>query len=215
MTNLDSDLDIKYDQLCNLASDINEHLPTLYEYTKKCNSVLELGVRSAVSSFAFTKGLRDTNGINKRLISCDIQRISDSLNSVLIKKFCNDNNIEYTFILKNDLDIVIPDEVKIVDITFIDTWHIYGQLKRELKKFAPITTKYIILHDTELDKEFGETIRSNWDARSQSEATGIPIEEINRGLEPAISEFLRDNANWNMDYQVTNNNGLTVLKRIN
>jgi hypothetical protein len=207
--------DKKYNQLCNLASDINEHLPTLYEYTKECNSILELGVRSAVSSFAFIKGLSDNGKINKKLISCDICCISDSSNSDLIKNFCNDNNIEYTFILKNDLDIVIPNEVEIVDMTFIDTWHIYGQLKRELKKFAPITSKYIILHDTELDKEFGETIRSNWDARAQSESTGIPIEEINCGLGPAIFEFLRDNVDWKIDYQVANNNGLTVLKRIN
>ena len=29
----------KYNDLCQTSSDINEHLPTLYEYAKKCNSI--------------------------------------------------------------------------------------------------------------------------------------------------------------------------------
>ena len=27
-------------------------------------------------------------------------------------------------------------------MTFIDTWHVYAQLKRELKKFSRFTNKY-------------------------------------------------------------------------
>ena len=34
-------------------SDINEHLPTLHDYASKCESVLELGVRGVISSYAF------------------------------------------------------------------------------------------------------------------------------------------------------------------
>ena len=48
----------KYFQLCDTPSDINEHLPTLFEYTKKCSSVLELGVRGCVSSYAFALQIR-------------------------------------------------------------------------------------------------------------------------------------------------------------
>jgi hypothetical protein len=45
----------KYLSLCKTPSDINEHIPTLYEYSKKCESILELGVRSGVSTFATEK----------------------------------------------------------------------------------------------------------------------------------------------------------------
>ena len=38
---------------CEFESDINEHLPVLYEYTKKCSSVVECGVRNIVSSHVF------------------------------------------------------------------------------------------------------------------------------------------------------------------
>jgi hypothetical protein len=44
---------IKYSQLCNTPSDINEHLPCLKEYASKCESVFETGVRGCVSSWAF------------------------------------------------------------------------------------------------------------------------------------------------------------------
>jgi hypothetical protein len=53
------DLETKYLLMCNTPSDINEHIPTLYEYSKTCESVLELGVRSGVSTFAFIKGLSE------------------------------------------------------------------------------------------------------------------------------------------------------------
>lgn len=62
-------LDEKYNQICETRSDINEHLPTLYKYSKECESILELGVRSAVSTFAFLKGLVDNNSKRKTLIS--------------------------------------------------------------------------------------------------------------------------------------------------
>jgi hypothetical protein len=38
-------LKIKYNNFCNYSSDINEHLPTLYNYARECESILELGVR--------------------------------------------------------------------------------------------------------------------------------------------------------------------------
>ena len=34
----------KYITLASTQSDINEHLPTLYQYAKECETILELGV---------------------------------------------------------------------------------------------------------------------------------------------------------------------------
>lgn len=208
------DLETKYLNMCNTPSDINEHLPTLYEYSKRCESVLELGVRSGVSTFAFIKGLSE-NGSNKRqLKSGDLNEISCMLNQAQIITFCREYNIDYTFLQGNDLDIQIPEHVNETDITFIDTWHIYGHLKRELHKFSPITKRYIIMHDTTLDGIYGETIRCGWNAQEQSKETGIPVFEINCGLQKAIREFLEINKNWVVDYETEKNNGLTILKRL-
>jgi hypothetical protein len=110
---------------------------------------------------------------------------------------------------------ILLDINQTYDLTFIDTWHVYGQLKRELIKFSAITNKYIIMHDTTVDEIYGETIRCRWNAREQSVQSGFPIEEINKGLWPAVEEFLENNKDWELKERFTNNNGLTILERKN
>ena len=44
--------------------------------------------------------------------------------------------------------------------------------------------------------------------------TTIPVDEINNGLWPAIIEFLQENVNWTLYQHFSNNNGLTILKKI-
>jgi hypothetical protein len=197
----------KYIHLCHSAVDILEHLPTLYKYATKCESIIELGVRGCISSWAFVYGLLNNNSVNKKLLlnditSCDIKSLLNATEKLNI-------DIKYQWI--NDLDLVITENV---DMTFIDTWHVYGQLKRELDKFSVITNKYIIMHDTTVDEFEGETVRIGWNAVEQSKMSGFPIEEINCGLGKAIDEFLISNPNWKLIEKFTNNNGLTILERI-
>ena len=204
------DIKLKYNTLCSIPCDINEHLPTLYSYATKCESVLELGVRGCISSWAFSLGLLNNGSTSKKLIMNDISECN--IEEIMHKTKDTDLNIKY--IWKNDLEIELEESV---DITFIDTWHIYGQLKRELKKFAPLTNKYIIMHDTTVDEFEGETIRELGGIQTairQSEATGIPVVEIMKGLSYAIEEFLSENSNWVLEKKYTNNNGLTILRRV-
>ena len=42
-----------YDSCCAAKTDINEHLPTLYEYAKRCQFITEMGVRDGQSTSAF------------------------------------------------------------------------------------------------------------------------------------------------------------------
>ena len=196
-------MDDIYKSLCLNDSDINEHLPTLYRYSLECESILECGVRGVVSSWAFLYGLLHNNKVNKKLI------LNDTIECDITELLSQGVNIEYHWI--NDLELNIDP----VDLTFIDTWHVYGQLKRELEKFKLITNKYIILHDTTIDAEYGETIRLSCNSIEQSKLTGIPVEEINKGLWPAIEEFLSTHQDWILHERFTNNNGLTVLKKIN
>lgn len=203
-------LENKYKFLCFTSSDINEHLPTLYKYASNCDSILELGVRGCVSSWAFLKGLNDnkknTESI-KSLFLNDIENcyITDLLN---VSKELN-INADYKWI--NDLELDFKGRK--FDLTFIDTWHIYGQLKRELAKFSKVTKKYIILHDTTIDAEKGETIRLQMDSKKQSLESGFTVEEIEQGLQKAINEFLFVNREWRLKEKFENNNGLTILER--
>ena len=198
----------KYDFLCRSRSDINEHLPTLYKYATECESVFETGVRGCVSSWALVYGLLNNNSSKKTIllndiVPCDIKELLNYTADLPI-------DIQYSWM--NNLDLNLSYEV---DLTFIDTWHIYGQLKRELAKFSKITRKYIIMHDTTVDEWIGESIRENFDIDAQVKSSGFPREEITRGLWPAVTEFLSMHPEWVLHERYINNNGLTVLRKVN
>jgi hypothetical protein len=188
------------------VSDINEHLPTLYKYATECETILETGVRGCVSSWSLVNGLLNNKTSKKKIILNDID-ICDITELILHTK---DLNIDISYEWKNNLLLEIKENV---DMTFIDTWHVYGQLKRELDKFSKVTNKYIIMHDTTVDEVYGETIRLGMNAQQQSMYTGFPIEEINCGLWKAIEEFLDNNKDWVLKERFFNNNGLTILER--
>jgi hypothetical protein len=70
------------------------------------------------------------------------------------------------------------------------------------------------MHDTTVDEWQGETIRMKMNAVQQSKDSGYPLEEINRGLWPAVDEFLKEHPEWTLEKRYTNNNGLTILAKV-
>lgn len=199
----------KYLELCDFKCDINEHLPTLFRYAKQCNSAIELGVRGCISSYALCAGLlANENNIKKKILLNDINDCSED-----IKELYNNNNFELLDLKYewcNDLDLNMTENY---DLTFIDTWHVYPQLIRELNKFSKITNKYLIMHDTTVDEYYGESVRDSHNIQEESIKTGFPEEEIRQGLRKAVDEFLSKNNDWVLEERFTNNNGLTILKK--
>jgi beta-1,4-mannosyl-glycoprotein beta-1,4-N-acetylglucosaminyltransferase len=195
-----------YNTLCKTPSDINEHLPTLFSYAKECDSIIETGVRGCVSSWALLYGLMCNNKAKKKIFMNDINECDISL----FLNYSKILDIDVFYKWQNNLDLDLNERY---DMIFIDTWHVYGQLKRELNKFVPHINKYIIMHDTTVDEIDGETVRNGWNAKEQSIKTGIPVDEITKGLGLAIVEFLDNNLEWEIDNKFINNNGLTILKR--
>jgi hypothetical protein len=201
-------IDNKFSLLCCTESDINEHLPTLYKYTLDCDTVIECGVRGIVSSWAFLKGLVDRQSDNNKTLllvdkeECDITEIST---------IAKDSSVLLQYQWINDLDLGLDRNY---DLVFIDTWHVYGHLKRELEKFSPITNKYIIMHDTTSDEFDGEAIRMRMNIGDCMRNTGYNYEETVNGLWRAIKEFLHIHPEWHLHEKFANNNGLTILKRI-
>lgn len=177
----------KYENLCNSPSDINEHLPTLKRYTEECDHVTEMGVRWVVSTFAFLMGQP------KKLVSIDIAT-PESFGGVsvdAITSVAQENGTAFEFILGDTREV----EIEETDLLFIDTRHDYDQLRDELARHGEKVRKYIAFHDTTLFEWSGETAGCE-------------------GLWPAIEEFLAMNEHWVIHERFTNNNGLTVLKRV-
>ncbi len=198
----------EFAKAASTMSDINEHVPTLSKYAEECESVVEFGVRAGVSTWGFAHGLIQNTLKNKpcRLDGFDLGP------APVPYSFLKDAGIPYltcSFTQENNLHVA-PVEC---DLLFIDTFHVYGQLKRELERHASGVRKYIILHDTTVDEYEGELRRVGWNAVTMSARTGIPVGELLIGLWPAVELFLARHSEWQIKERFANNNGLTVLQR--
>ena len=188
-----------FEEKKNTSSDINEHLETFKRYAEECETVIEMGVRGIVSTWGFMMGKP------KKLVGIDFdhpQNWGSDINEVY--RLAQENNIEYEFRLQNTLTCDIEE----CDLLFIDTWHDYLQLKQELYRHHSKVKKYIIFHDTVSFGFKNELLYEDYS--SDRKETNLP-----KGLVPAIDEFLSKNDDWFIYERFNNNNGLTILKRIN
>lgn len=191
-------IQIKYNEKLNTKSDINEHLPVLNAYARECDVIVEIGVRWIVSTWAFLSAKP------KKLISMDINHPSFfGANIEEVYDLANEYNIDFSFRLENSLESTIEE----CDLLFIDTWHDYLQLKKELFRHSHKVSKYIILHDTETYGYKDEAIYENYNENRPE--TNLP-----KGLCPAIDEFLYTNRNWVLWERYARNNGITILKKM-
>jgi hypothetical protein len=102
---------------------------------------------------------------------------------------------DFSFVLADSLSV----EIEETDLLFIDSLHVYSQLKKELELHSGKVRKYIGFHDT-----------ATWgfvDEYPENDNVGSV------GLIKAIEEFLSLNKNWKIDYETHLNNGLLVIKK--
>lgn len=192
-----------YQKKCKTASDINKHLPALKALAVECPRVAEIGVRSLVSTWAFLQGLAENNQENRFYLGIDINAPPKE-DMELIQKLATSQGISFFFWLENDLNIEIDE----IDLLFIDSLHTYCHLSYELEIFSPKVTRYIALHDT--SPPFGY---KDQECESFSEYPEW-IDRTKRGLWPAVVDFLKRHPEWILHKRYKNNNGLTVLRRI-
>jgi len=164
-------------------SDIREHLPTLIKYGKGL-TVTEFGVRWGESTTAWLLSCP------KKFTCYDIKILPRlKIYLPIFKEWADKNNIDFKFIQADVLTIDIDE----TDILFIDTFHVYKQLKKELELFNNKVKKYIILHDTETYGNIGE-------------------DKSEPGLMQAVNEFV-SSTEWKIKKHYKNNNGLTILEK--
>lgn len=201
-------IDAEYARVCHTPSDINEHLPTLQRYAAECSSVAEFGVRGIVSTWAMLSGLKESVGAaSKKLVCVDI----DHVTLAGVAHVASRVGIDLTF---QQVDSVAADLGEGVDMLFIDTWHIYGHLRRELTAHCTKVRRFIAMHDTTVDAELGESIRGREDLHAAMARSGYSLTDVSTGLRPAITEFLATHPEWVIDAVYENNNGLTILRRV-
>lgn len=150
----------RYRLACATPSDINEHLPALYELAKGCKHVTEMGTRTGVSTLALLAAQPE------RLVCLDVVRYPevDQLAAMA-------GRTQFVF-RKED---VLQADIEETDLLFIDTLHGYDQLREELRRHAAKARKYIVLHDTTAFADRGEVEgqRGLWPAVEEFLAAGV------------------------------------------
>lgn len=196
----------EYTKACGTVSDIYQHLPILYKYAKKCAHVTEMGSRTGVSTRAFLYANPD------RFVSYDYQYATPEPHLIsgiqaLIALFeeCKRRGINCDYFGKNVLQI----EIEETDMLFIDTYHCYAQLKKELELHAVKVRRYIAFHDTTLYGEVGEGF-PHMDPNHPIHTTPM---DGSGGIRKAIDEFLEVNPKWKIVLESRDNNGLIIMGR--
>tara|TARA_R110001632_G_scaffold97161_1_gene203609 strand:- start:257 stop:850 length:594 start_codon:yes stop_codon:yes gene_type:complete len=180
----------------SIKSDINEHLDTFVRYGKECETITEMGVRGITSTWAWMMSNP------KKIVGIDFyppEKFGGDIKEVY--RLSKKNKIDYEFRLENTLECNIEE----CDLLFIDTWHDFSQLKKELFRHHKQVKKYIILHDTEFFAFKDESLYEDYN--SERIENNLP-----KGLVAATSEFCMHFPEWFIYEKFANNNGITILK---
>lgn len=181
----------EFNALCIAPSDIFYHLPTLKKYADKSDVIVELGVRTGLSTIALLMGQP------KKMYSYDIVKYPEISR---VEQMAKDAGLDFIFTEANDLDIEIPE----CDLLWIDSFHTASQLRKELELHAGKANKYMAFHDTTTYWEKGE---------DSYEAVSGTAMNCGQGLKYALEPFLEANKQWTIEYRTEKNNGLMVLKK--
>jgi hypothetical protein len=195
----------QYDYYCHTPSDIYEHLPVLRELARESSSVIEIGVRSMVSTWGILQGLSENPSPLRSYLGIDLAfPPSETLNQAA--RLATSNEISFCFLKGNDMQIDLP----YAEMLFIDSLHTYCHLTYELEKFSPFITKYLAMHDT--SEPWGTC--DDWEYKGNYSEYPPHFDRAKRGLWAAVEDFLERHPEWILHERRLNNHGFTVLQRI-
>lgn len=177
-----------YEHLLGQPSDIQEHLATLHDLAVKLDAknVIELGVRSGVSSIAWLAALQQTGG---HLWCVDIEAAPSTITA----------HPRCTFVRGDDLAPAVMAQLPAqADIVFIDTDHRYELTRAEIAAYSGRVRPggAMVFHDTGV-----ETFDHHEPGTQPPFPVGKAVEEwiAGAGLEYGVDRFL-------------NCNGLTIVR---
>lgn len=142
----------------NRFRDMAPHVDTLTRLAKTAPVIVELGVRSGVSTWAFLAGMPEDG----RLVSVDIddtvtQKVPDPVR----------NDPRWTLTIGDDRLDTIQRSLPECDLAFIDTSHEYHHTVEELRFVKGLHPERIVLHDWNLpdvqDAVLGFVHRTRYD----------------------------------------------------
>ena len=131
----------RFEEIKRNGSDINEHVETIFNFTKGCNVAVSLGIGRGDAAFSLLLSCQHH-------ISIDPNPSRDTLN------FLNDYfGPKSSSIIQSTSDLIEIDDF---DVLFVDSVHTADCVEKELKTHANKVNKFIIFHDTHIFGDVGE-----------------------------------------------------------
>ena len=157
------------------------HHDMIKEFMSECESYKELGTHQGASAAAaLLAGAKEVHFVDHTLEKYNWQRH-------LFESYaeCYEVNLNVYEMSSIDIDCAVP-----TDMLMIDSLHTWDWAQKELNLHAPITKKYIILHDTTLVNGSPSTI---W---------------------PGLVSWCEKNPEWRIKRRVLENVGATLVERV-
>ena len=180
-------------------SDIKEYMEMLFEVSKECFHITEMGVREVNTTWAFLYGLSLSGKQPKRLVSYDLYYHP---NIDIAKRVAKDNSIDFTFLVGDTGAVSIEP----TNLLFIDTEHTYQHLWKELCLHAGKVSNYIFVHDT--SGVYGTSEDWPWNHPRRGSLT-----KEQYGMWAGCCDFVKENPDWEIVTRYTDGNGMTILGR--
>lgn len=131
----------RFEEIKRNSSDINEHVETIFNYTKGCDISVSLGIGKGDAAFSLLLGCQHH-------ISIDSDLSRDTLN--FLNEFFGSKS---SSIYQSTTE---PIDLENFDVLFVDSVHTADYVEKELKAHANKVNKFIIFHDTYIFGDVGE-----------------------------------------------------------
>lgn len=154
-----------------------EYLRKMPSYLKMCSSYRELGTNQGGSAaIALLENLEYYEFIDK------------GFSNYRKQKHLFDNYLEHKHVkvTMHEMSSLAVDTTIVTDFLLVDSVHKYKHVKKEIEIYAPLTSKYIMFHDT----------------------NGIPEVYV------AVKEFLDTTKEWKQIEHYDKGAGYTILKKV-
>lgn len=178
------EIEADFAKLCEIPSDINEHLPLLRALASQCEHVTEFGVRYAFSTVALIAAQPKT------LVSWDINPLA-----ILSSEVASISNFGGRTEFQPRVGDTLRIHIEETDMLFIDSFHTGKQIKYELERHWAKVKKFLVFHDTVTFGEVGE----------DGQRPGI-LDVISWWRRTQVFPL------WRPVLNLRNNNGLAVLQ---
>ena len=183
----------------SIPSATTGHLIRLHLLASECRRIVEVGVESMITTFAFLSGL--TTGGE---LTCIDVRSPPPDRWKVAQRAAEQIGICVSFLHGSDLEVEVPS----CDLLFIDGFHTYQQVITELRVLQGRVHKYIALHDT--SPPWGD--RNEGYTGDYREYPGANRKK--EGVWTAIVDFLVEHPQWKLMERHHHSHGLTILMRV-